>query len=299
MRLLFSTVAFAALVAHLPRAAFAQGAGDPPATPPSGQPPVGQPPTGGAPPTFAPSQPGQPDPWGGISSGGVAPPPPLGSQKPPTDPPPSTIDDDLDESKEKDSGRGPSWFWIEAQGGYEHVGLHTFNVDETALTAGLVETESNGGVISAGLGAQIFFLTIGARGRMGFFEAWQIGRIGGELGIRIPIGFVEPRFDLGAGYAALGSFDGVVAETVDIRGFYARAGAGVDFFPVNVLSIGAQATFDFMGLTRPGLDPTQIQAIADSPDTKDLSAAERQALALEGSGYGASFAIQGTIGLHF
>ena len=179
------------------------------------------------------------------------------------------------------------------------MGLHTFNVDERALTAGLVETESNGGAISAGLGAQIFFLTIGARGRMGFFEAWQIGRVGGELGFRIPIGFVEPRFDLGAGYAALGNFNGVVAENVDIRGFYARAGAGVDFFPVNVLSIGGHASFDFMGLTRPGLDPTQIQAIANDPDSGDVSEAERQALALEGSGYGASFAIQGTIGLHF
>jgi hypothetical protein len=293
MRSLLSA-ASVALVASSPIVAFAQGApGDPPTNPPPGQ----VPPSSG-PPTFAPSQPA-PDPWGGMSSGGVAPPPPLGSQRPPADPPPSTIDDDLDESKEKDSGRGPSWFWIEAQGGYEHVGLHTFNVDENKLSAGLIDTESNGGVISAGLGAQIFFLTIGARGRMGFFEAWQIGRIGGELGFRIPLGFIEPRFDLGGGYAALGNFDGVVAENVDIRGFYARAGAGVDFFPVNVLSIGGHASFDFMGLTRPGLDPAQIQAIAEDPKSGNVSDAERQALALEGSGYGASFAIQGTIGLHF
>jgi len=292
MRSLRSATAIAALISLFPGTTFAQGAppAEQPATPPT------QP---GAAPTFAPGTTGQPDPWGGMNAGGLAPPAPLTAQRPPADPPPSTIQDDLDESKEEDSGRGPSWFWIEAQGGYEHVGLNTFNVDDQALAVGLVETESNGGAISAGLGAQIFFLTIGARGRMGFFEAWQIGRVGGEIGFRIPIGFVEPRFDLGAGYAALGNFDGVVAENIAMRGFYARAGAGVDFFPVNVLSIGGHASFDFMGLTRPALGPQQIDAVlADDPDVGDLPA-KRKALALDGSGYGASFAIQGTIGLHF
>jgi hypothetical protein len=46
-----------------------------------------------------------------------------------------------------------------------------------------VETESNGGVMSAGIGAQIVFLTLGARARLSFFEEWQMGRVGGELGL--------------------------------------------------------------------------------------------------------------------
>lgn len=237
-----------------------------------------------------------------MNAGGVAPPPPLSGpqpQNPQTPLPPPNVDDDLDEGKKKDSGRGLSWFWLEAQGGFEHVGLQTFNIDEQNFSVGLVETEASGGVISAGIGAQIVFLTLGVRGRMGFFDAWQIGRIGGELGFKIPIGFVEPRFNLGAGYAALGNFDGVVAENVDIRGFYARAGAGVDFYPVKFLALGAEASFDFMGLARPGLDPSKIAAIQQDPSIGDLSTAQEQALALEGSGYGATFAIQGTAGLHF
>lgn len=203
------------------------------------------------------------------------------------------------EDKESDSGRGLSWFWIEAQGGFEHLGLQTFNVDEENFSVGLVETEASGGVLSAGIGAQIVFLTLGVRGRLGFFDAWQVGRIGGELGFKIPIGIFEPRFDLGAGYAALGNFDGLIAETVTIRGFYARAGAGLDIYPASVIAIGAHASFDFMGLTRPELDPAKIAEIQQDPDVGDLPEAQEQALALEGSGYGAAFAIQGTVGLHF
>lgn len=233
-----------------------------------------------------------------MQAGGLAPPPPLNSTQQPAEQPSLLTSEDPDD-KDEDSGRGLSWFWIEAQGGFEHLGLQTFNLDEENFSVGLVETEASGGVISAGIGAQIIFLTIGVRGRLGFFDAWQAGRIGGEVGFRIPIGIFEPRFDLGAGYAALGNFDGVVAENVDIHGFYARAGAGLDIYPASVISIGAHASFDFMGLTRPGLDPQKIADIQQDPDVGDLPEAREQALALDGSGYGAAFAIQGTVGLHF
>lgn len=263
--------------------------GAPGTLPPVGA-PVGQVPA----PTAQPAQPyGQP-----MEAGGLTPPAPLGSQ--PTTPqappvPPSEIEDDLDDAKESDSGRGLTWFWIEAQGGFEHVGLQTFNVDEANFSGGFVETSSSGGVLSAGIGARLLFITLGARGRMGFFDAWQIGRIGGELGFRIPIGIFEPRFDLGAGYAALGNFDTLIPQSLDITGFYTRASAGLDIYPVSVLSLGAAASFDFMGLTRPGVSASDIQALRASGD---ISPAQADQLGIEGSGYGSTFAIVGTIGLH-
>lgn len=233
-----------------------------------------------------------------MEAGGLTPPAPLGSpsQNPPVPPVPSSdIEDDLDDSKESDSGRGLTWFWVEAQGGFEHVGLQTFNVDESEFSASFVETSSSGGAISAGIGARLLFITLGARGRMGFFDAWQIGRIGGELGFRIPIGIFEPRFDLGAGYAALGNFDNLIPQSLDITGFYARASAGLDIYPVDVLSLGAAASFDFMGLTRPGVSPSDLQTLRASGD---ISPGQADLLGVEGSGYGSTFAIMGTIGLH-
>jgi hypothetical protein len=202
---------------------------------------------------------------------------------------------DLEESKRRDSGRGLTWFWLEADGGFEHVGLHTFDVDEQKLTAGFVDTEQSGGVVGGGIGARFFVFTIGARGRMGFFDAWQLGRIGGELGLHLPLGFVEPHFDLGGGYAALGHFDGVVAERIGIHGGYARADAGVDLYPVKQLSFGATTSFDFMALTRPGVDPTELAKLEGEGA---ISAAQSALLAADGSSYGATFAITGVIGLH-
>lgn len=284
-----SAILLAVILSCSAGAASAQGT--PPATPPAPAPPA--PPPAGA------------QPWGDLSSGGLTPPAPLAPTQPTRGSgtavpvPPPDIGDDLDDSKEDDAGRGLSWFWLEAEGGFEHIGLQTFNVDEAALSAGFVETEASGGAVSAGLGAQLVFLTIGARGRMGLFDAWQIGRVGGELGLRIPVGFVEPRFDIGAGYAALGQFDGVVAEEISIEGFYVRGGAGVDFYPVDILALGLHATFDFMGLTRPGLDPERIEELRGDPQAGSIDDAQAELLALEGSGYGAGFALQGSIGLHF
>jgi hypothetical protein len=272
--------------------------GPPPVAPTAPPQPTAPQPT--VPTPAPPTQPAAPiDAWGGMNAGGLAPPPPLGSTAPPQPPPAEDPLATPSDDKEEDSGRGLSWFWIEAQGGFEHLGLKTFDVDEQNLSVGLVPTEASGGVLSAGLGAQIVFLTLGVRARMAFFDAWQVGRVGGEVGFKILLGIFEPRFDLGAGYAALGNFDGVVAESVSIRGFYARAGAGLDLYPVEVLALGVHASFDFMGLTRPGLDPAQIQAIQEDPDIGDLPAAREQALAVEGSAFGAALAIQGTVGLHF
>ena len=56
-----------------------------------------------------------------------------------------------------------------------------------------------------GLGLQLFFLRLGPHFRHGFFPDWQMFSIGGELGIRIPIKFMDFHFDLGGGYVALGS----------------------------------------------------------------------------------------------
>jgi hypothetical protein len=218
-----------------------------------------------------------------------------------TVPPTKTeTEQDLDDAKEKDSGRGLSFVWLNVEGGYEHVGLQTFNIDEQNFTAGFIETSANGGVIGAGLGVQLLFLTIGARGRIGLLDAWQLFSVGGEIGFHIPIGRLEPRFNLGGGYAAVGSFsDAVLGEetSVSIRGFYARAGGGLDFFITPVFSIGGAVSWEFMGLTRPGLSPTEIASIEGR--ASDVEKAKAQALAAEGSGYGSAFTATGVLGLHF
>jgi len=219
----------------------------------------------------------------------LAPPAPLGAAPSSSTAPPgapsgqpaaaSRPEEELDQAKKRDSGRGLSWFWLEAEGGYEHIDLTTFD-GGSAFTGGLISESADGGAVSAGIGAQLVFLTLGARARFGFFDAYRLGRIGGELGLRLPLGRLEPRFDLGAGYAALGTFDGVATDDFAVGGVYARAGAGLDFFPVELMSIGAHATFDVLALTR-------------------AASSNAVSLATEETSVGSTFAIQLAAGLHF
>ena len=254
----------------------AEAQGEPPPPPPAEQPPQPQPPT-------------EPPP----AAGGLEAPPPIDPQK---QPPPTETEKQLEESKEKDSERGLSWFYIEAEGGYQHVGLETFEVDESALTAGFVETTANGGYLGAALGARIFVLTIGPRFRVGFFPDWQLFSVGGEIGLRFQIGIIEPFFTLGAGYTALGNFADAnsVSEAIAIRGADGRVLGGVDFFVTEILAIGVGASWEFLALTRPGIDITTL-----SDQGQSLDANQQAVLSAEGSGYGSAFSIGARIGLHF
>jgi hypothetical protein len=193
--------------------------------------------------------------------------------------------------------------WLNVEGGFQHVGLQTFNVDEENFTAGFIETTATGPVIGAGVGARLLFITLGVRGRLGLLDAWQFFTVGGELGFRFPLGNLEPHFELGGGYAAVGSFSdsvlgGTAATEVSIRGFYARPSAGIDYFITPVFSIGASANWEFMAMTRPGLSPTAVTEIEQSPTLDNLQRQRANLLALEGSGYGSAVTITGVLGLH-
>lgn len=241
-----------------------------------------------------------PPPGDGLSAGGLTPPPPITEEQDPNAPP--TQEQTLDQAKEKDSGRGLTWFWINLEGGFQHVGLQTFNVDEEAFTAGFVETSASGGVIGAGLGARLLFVTIGPRARLGFFGDWQLFSLGGELGFHIPIGSIEPHFDLGFGYTGLGSVSGAVSgasDAIDIRGVHARVGGGLDYFVTPAFSVGGNFSWEFLALSRPGLSAAEIDQIqSESPDGSP-DEARADLLAAEGSGYGSSIALTAVAGLHF
>jgi hypothetical protein len=272
-----------------------------------GQPyPYGSPTTTGSAPTAAapassPAPSATTDPYGRpVSAGGLNAPPPMASSAPP--PPSAGPAAALDEAEEDDSGRGLTWFWLDVEGGFQYVALETFSVDTEALSAGFESSDASGGYVGAGLGAQLIFIRIGPRFRVGFYPEWQIYSINGELGFRIPIGIVEPHIDLGAGYSALGSLGGLLASTPDsvqIDGFNVRAGGGIDFFPTPILSLGATFTWELMGLTRPGVDASYIASIQNDPTATSEEKAQAEALKAEGSGYGQAFTIGARLGLNF
>jgi hypothetical protein len=238
------------------------------------------------------------------SAQGLAPPAPLPADEPEDN---SSTEKDLDTSQKSDSKRGLEWLYLDVQGGAQIVGLRTFNLNDKNFSADFIKTESQGFVMGAGVGVRLVFLTFGARARVGLFDAWDLFSIGGEMGLRLPFGNLEPHFELGGGYTALGSFkssleSGAVKsalDNTDIAGFYVRAGGGVDYYLTPTFSIGALASFEVLGLTRPGLDPAKITALKADPSLSDIQKKKADLLALNGTSYGAAGTAMAVVGIHF
>jgi hypothetical protein len=231
-------------------------------------------------------------------AGGLTAPPPLEDDQLKEEKPKTETEKKLGEADEKDAGRPIQWFYAEVEGGFQHVGLETFEVDENQLTAGFVQSTASGGFVGTSIGAKLFsFVTLGPRFRIGFFPDFQMFSIGGEVGLRIPIGMFEPAFSLGAGYTALGSFSdavGGVDDAISIRGADVRVAGGLDIFVTDFFAVGFGASWEFLALFRPGVDIGSL----NMQQQQELDEAQEQALAAEGSGFGSAINLLARVGLH-
>ena len=258
----------------------------------------------GAPPPGGPPAP-QPAPTGypsNLQAGGLTPPSTAPVQPAPVQPAQNQTEKDLDKAQKEDSKRGLEWFWINAEGGFSFVDMRTFVVDDKDFTAGFLPTQATGGMVGAALGVRLIFLTIGARGRVGFYDPWNMFTVGGELGLHIPLGRIEPHFELGGGYAAIGNVNSLVqgsSDAISISGGYGRLSAGLDIYATPWLSIGFLASGEFLGLVRPGLSDAQIAAIKADPKINDIQKAAADGFGTEGSSFGLAAGATLVAGLHF
>lgn len=284
---------------QLPPAPTAQ----PPAPDPLQPAPTAQPPAVTQPPP-APTEPPPPPPPSfppNVQAGGLTPPTTAPPPSPTTTPPPTETEKDLDKAKKDDSKRGLEWVWLNVEGGFSYVDLKTF-VGNDDFTFGFVDTQATGGMVGAGLGVRLVFITLGARGRIGFYDPWQMFTVGGELGVHIPIGRIDLHFALGGGYAALGSVNALAQgakDAIGIAGGYGRVNGGVDVYITPIFSVGVMASGDFLAMVRPGLSPDKIADIKNDPSISAAQAQAADGLGLEGSSYGTAVGVTGVLGLHF
>lgn len=234
------------------------------------------------------TQPTQP----GIEAGGLAPPP---STPPPETPAQAQTEEQLDDAQKKDSGKGLEWVYLNAEIGFQHLGLQTFSANNL-VDANIVDTTQTGPLYGAGLGVRLIFITIGAQFRIATFSNYDLWTLNGQVGLKIPLGRFEPYGTLGGGYASLGSFTGsnlTGGQHVTVGGYDIRLGGGLDFYVTPVFSVGACLTFDVVGLTRSG----NFQALSGSGSTG--SGVQAQVLAADGSSVGSAFSGTLVLGLHF
>lgn len=243
--------------------------------------------------------PAPPNPYAGMQAGGLSPPPPFTPGEPR---PPSPTEQQLDEARKVDSGRGLEWLYLDVEGGYSYVALRAFGDRKADFGEGFIAGAAHGGEAGFGIGARLLFFTIGARGRLGLYGPYRIWTAGGELGFHVPIGKLDPHLELGGGYTI---FDAIrdartgEASPLVIRGFYARASAGLDYYLTPHVSLGGRASFDLLGLERRALDAAAVEKIKASPALDAAGRSAADALAAAEKSYGASFAATLVVGIHF
>lgn len=229
-----------------------------------------------------------------LSAGGLAPPSAIPSETQSGDP--SATERELERADREDAGRGLSFLWIDAQTGIGLLGLETFHSGDL-VDGELISPTQAGPIFGLGAGARLVFLTLGARFRLGTLEDWQIWALGAEVGLRVPVGRLEPHFALGGGYVSVGSLGGALdplggsGDGLKIRGVDLCLSGGLDYFLGESVSVGANLSLDMLVLSRPRVGGL------DSSDAAAASALE--VYAQDGSGIGGGASLTAVVGLHF
>lgn len=169
----------------------------------------------------------------------------------------SAVEKELEEAERADSGRGLQFIWAQADLGYLWL-----NPQAGGELGGRELDASSGGLVyGAGLGVRVLYFTLGARFRAGSSAAWDNWSLGGELGMRIPLGNWEPYASLQLGYFALNQ--GGEAEGTSLKwsagGFSLRPTVGLDYYWSDTFSLGVQVGSDvaFLSGTSESLGETQ------------------------------------------
>jgi hypothetical protein len=164
--------------------------------------------------------------------------------------------------------RVPELVYLNAEGGYETFSINTLTAGGS-LPAGTMRpvsasTSSGGPLIGIGGGFRFGFLTLGGRVRGAHLTMGDLSTIDGELGARMTFYRVEPYFTFAGGYAKLRATGSQIAGIVDlnIHGWNARGGLGVDYYANKNFTIGANLTGDVIAMARPGVD------LSTSPETQ-------------------------------
>lgn len=223
------------------------------------------------------------------SAGGLAPPPAIDPE--PEVLPPTPTERDLKTAELEDSGRGLSFVWVNAEAGYELLGLRTFH-DGGLVDGALVKSTQHGPVFGGAIGARLVSLSLGARFRFAHFADCSLWSLNLEGGYHIPLGRLEPYFTFGGGYTSIGAFESGRAPAeltgdLAVHGFNLRGAAGLDYFFGSALSVGANLSGDLLFLTR-----SSVQGLA--PGDAALAF-----YAEDGSSIGGALALTAVVGLHF
>ncbi len=167
--------------------------------------------------------------------------------------------------------------------GAEYVGMETLHLTHELLPSG-AHTADIGPVVGVAGGVRLLFVTLGPRFRFGHFRDWDLWTLDAEVGFKVPLGALEPYFEVGAGYAKVGSLQD---SRVRVQGYDLRLNFGLDYYFNKSFSIGGAATAEMLGMTRPGVDLNQATGSVSQDVYK-----------LDGSSVGLAVMASAVVGVH-
>ncbi len=174
--------------------------------------------------------------------------PVVSSAPPATVAPSAAVERDEDASVRK--GRLTEILYFNVEAGAEYVSLQSLHLDEQLLPS-TVNTAGIGPALGLGAGLRFVLITLGPRFRFANLPDYDLWSIGGELGLHVPLGAVEPWLRLGGGFAKVGRLQD---QRVRISGYDVRLGLGLDYYFSKNWSLGFAGSGEILGLTRPGVN---------------------------------------------
>src|SRR5688572_22721033 len=150
-----------------------------------------------------------------------------------------TVGRELEEGDRRDSGRGLEFAWLVGD-----IGLGAIDVAGLGRGDFLAAADASSGVglaYGGGLGVRILYFTLGARLTGAQVGTFQTLGFGGELGMKLPIGNLEPfaLFDMGyVGVTGL-ALDQTETGLTGVGGLGMNLGAGADYYLSDYFSVGA------------------------------------------------------------
>jgi len=157
---------------------------------------------------------------------------------------------ELERADRADSGRGLEYFWLSGD-----IGVALFDIAAGArgeVLPGLSESGA-GFAYGGGMGARLLYFSLGGRFRTINLPDYDVWTLGLELGVRFPLGALEPYGRLSAGY--LGLLRGQTAGIpLSVSGFSGRLAGGADYYFSDSFSLGLELAFDCAAISRAAVE---------------------------------------------
>ncbi|MCU0674259.1 MAG: porin family protein [Myxococcota bacterium] len=168
-------------------------------------------------------------------------------------------DSDPDEEDEDEDSWGV--FYLQALGGYSFANVVQFSQENFVPEA----TELSGSGLFGGVGAgfRIYWITLGAQATLASYFGFELGTVGLDVGLHLPIPVVQPYLRVGIGYAWMGDADysAPMLSRTDVYGYAIDAGLGLDIKLARFLSLGAGFDAAFLNMTRQALTDGNVAGV--------------------------------------